>query len=458
MAEIYRYPLRQSIGASSVPAVKKGDTVVRGQKIAYAGEGLSVPIYTGVNGTVESVTEKEIDVSYSETDFSTYLPLGSGDKDPLAKIKEAGIVGLGGAGFPTYAKLAKPFEKSGCVIINAAECEPILSHNITRIQKDPEAIIKGLLIAMKTVNAEKGIVAIKKKHTQAIEGLKKAIPSGSPVSLALLEDIYPQGEERAIVRDVLGTLLPGDALPLAAGAVIINAETSCRIYEAVDENKPLIDKDLTCGGKLKVDKEKDKVKVFLDVPLGTSVSSIIDKAGGADPAIHLLQSGETPDYTSSWVGYSELIMGGPFTGHRTSLEDPVIKTTGGILITECLPHVDEPMGLLVCACGASEDRMKEIAEGMGAAVVGTEFCKQAKSIKGHLKCENPGHCPGQVAKVMNLKRAGARVLLIGNCTDCTNTVMSCAPQLKLPVYHSTDAALRAVNHPLYRKMKAEKSY
>lgn len=457
MSELYTYPLRQSIGAPSSPLVKNGDKVRRGQRIAEAGAGLGVPIYTSVNGTVQGVTDTEITVSYEETDFSTYLPLPDALTDPLTIMKEAGLVGLGGAGFPTYAKLSKPFETGGTVIVNAAECEPILNHNITRIEKNPAEIVDGLLIAMKTVHASKGILAIKAKHNEAIADLQKAIPADAPVSIALLEDIYPQGEERAIVRDVLGTLLPGNALPLEAGAVIVNAETCYRIFLAVRKKMPFIDKDLTCGGKLKADSYEDMAKVFLDTPLGISLGTVIERAGGMVPSVHLLLPGEKPDYENGWTAYSELIIGGPFTGHRASPDQPVVKTTGGILISECLPHLDKKMGLLVCACGADEVRMREIAEGMGATVVGIEKCKQAEDIKGHLKCANPGHCPGQVAKVMKLKREGAEVLLIGNCTDCTNTVMSCAPQLGLPVYHTTDCALRAAGYPLYRKMHADKS-
>ena len=89
---------------------------------------------------------------------------------------------------------------------------------------------------------------------------------------------------------------------------------------------------------------------------------------------------------------------------------------------------------------------------MGSEVVGVQFCRQAKEVKNVRKCENPGKCPGQVAKVLALKKAGAQAILIGNCTDCSNTVMSCAPQLSLPVYHSTDCALRAVNHKLVRRI------
>ena len=152
--------------------------------------------------------------------------------------------------------------------------------------------------------------------------------------------------------------------------------------------------------------------------------------------------------------YGELIAGGPFTGKRTSLSAPLVKTTGGIIAAECFPKGPEKIGLLVCACGADEARLRQIAADMDSTVAGVEFCKQARLVNSNQKCENPGRCPGQVQKVMALKKAGAEALLISNCTDCSNTVMSCAPQLKLPVYHCTDQALRAVNMPLIRKIKS----
>ena len=151
--------------------------------------------------------------------------------------------------------------------------------------------------------------------------------------------------------------------------------------------------------------------------------------------------------------YGELIMGGPFTGKRTSPDAPVIKTTGGLIAAECFLKGPEKIGLLVCACGADKERLEQIAESMGSKVVGVEYCKQAHPVKSSLKCENPGRCPGQVQKVLALKKAGAQAVLISNCTDCSNTVMSCTPQLGLTVYHCTDGALRAVNAKLVRRIR-----
>ena len=426
------FALKQNVGAPSVSLVKEGDLVQRGQLIATKPAGaLSTYLYSSIDGKVKSITDNQIIIEELNTDFDKYIPLKK--KLPCELIEEAGIVGLGGAGFPTSVKLNADFKGNGTVIVNAAECEPILSHNIERIRQEPEKILKGLSIVMDLVHASRGIIAIKGIHTEAIQSLEKHI-SDENISIFHLENIYPMGEERALIRETLGTLLSPDQLPLAASAIVINAETLLRIYEAVELKKPLIDKDMTVAGKLK---EDASIHILKDVPIGMKVSDVLAKVGGVGSK------------------YGELIMGGPFTGKRTTLDSPVVKTTGGIIAAEEFLPAPDKIGLLVCACGANRERLMEQASSMGAEVVGVEYCKQAKEIKNSRKCENPGRCPGQVQKVMNLKKAGAKAVLISNCTDCTNTVMSCAPQLKLPVYHCTDGALRAVNYKLIRRFHKE---
>ena len=426
------FDLKQNVGAPSIPLIHEGEQIQRGQLLAAKPAGApGTYLYSSIDGKVKSITETQIIIEESNTDFQKYISLKK--KLPGELIEEAGIVGLGGAGFPTSVKLNTDFKGNGTVIVNAAECEPILSHNIERIEQEPEKILKGLKIVMDLVHASRGIVAIKGIHTNAIQSLEKNI-SDEKVSVFHLENVYPMGEERALIRETLGILLSPEQLPLEASAIVINAETLLRIYEAVELKKPLIDKDMTVAGKLK---EDASIHILKDVPIGMKVSDVLAKVGGVDPT------------------YGELIMGGPFTGKRTSLDAPVVKTTGGIIAAEEFLPAPDKIGLLVCACGANKERLMEQAASMGSEVVGVEYCKQAKELRGNRKCENPGRCPGQVQKVMNLKNAGAKAVLISNCTDCTNTVMSCAPQLKLPVYHCTDGALRAVNYKLIRRFHKE---
>lgn len=433
MQKEYCMLLSQSTGAPSEPTVAESDAVKRGQMIAKCpGKRLGANLHASVSGKVSAVTDTCIVITADQVQTEDYVPLQS--VAPLDLVEEAGIVGLGGAGFPTHVKLGKPFGEGGIVIANAAECEPILEHNTRAIEQNPEQLIRGLKIAMEIVHAERGAVAIKEIHPEAIEKVRSAIDVDT-ISVTALSDMYPMGEERAIVREVLGPVLEIDKLPIAAGAIVINAETLCRIQEAVDLKKPLIDKDMTVAGKI----NGPLIQVFHNIPIGTTVSEMFEKAGGIGPE------------------YGEIIMGGPYTGLRTTLDSPVVKTTGGLLAAEEFWKGPEKIGLLVCACGGNKERLEQIAESMGSEVVGVEYCKQAKEPKpgAPRKCENPGKCPGQVEKVLALKKAGANALLISNCTDCTNTVMSCAPQLKLPVYHCTDGALRAVNMKLIRKMKTE---
>jgi proline reductase-associated electron transfer protein PrdC len=436
MRQMYCFPLIQGIGAKAAPTVVKGDNICRGQLLAYIEEGkMGCPIYSSVSGIVKEVSENEIVIDADEKQEATYIKLT--ETEPLKLIQKAGIVGLGGAGFPTYVKLSGKFQGEGTVIINAAECEPILEHNIRAIEENPKQLLRGLEIAMDITGAKRGIIAIKEIHEKAITKLKEALGESEQkekIRVTLLPNMYPMGEERALIRETLGKLLSVTSLPLEADAIVINAETACRIQEAVDLKKPLIDKNMTVAGKIKGCEKENIIKVLMDVPIGKSVGSILDEQGGCRE------------------GYGEIIMGGPFTGKRTEPDKPVVKTTGGLIVTECFPKGPEKIGLLVCACGADEKRLREIAESLGSSVVGVESCKQAIPVKNTLKCENPGKCPGQVQKIMKLKKAGAQAVLISNCTDCSNTVMSCAPKLGLPVYHCTDQANRAVNIKLIRKI------
>lgn len=430
MKKLYRFLLQQHIGAPDSPVVKTGDRVERGTLIAVPTK-LGANIHSSVSGSVVEVNEREIVVEADENQDGSTVAIQA--DSIIDAVKEAGIVGMGGAGFPTHVKLNTDLQ-GGVVIANGVECEPLLKHNIKEMEENPALIIRGLKYAMQATKAARGIVAIKAKNTKAIAAVRAAIDDAS-ITIAELPDIYPMGEERAIVREVLGKLLACDQLPSAAGAVISNVETLSRICEAVESKKPFVTKNVTVAGKLKSGRES---VVFMDVPLGTPIKDLIEAAGGIDGA------------------YGEIIMGGPFTGKSVSLDSVVTKTTGGILVTLPLPNEKRKMGLLVCACGANEERLRELAQKMGAPVVGVERCKQVVDVKNAIKCENPGNCPGQAEKIMKLKKSGAEVVLVSNCSDCTNTVMGVAPKMKLPVYHHTDHVMRTVGHRLVRRLKPTK--
>lgn len=432
MQKLYRLLLKQHSGLSSIAVVNVGDIVKKGTLIgASSNEGISANIHASVSGTVAEVTKEYIDIEADEKQTEEYVKV-EGDSI-LELIKAAGIVGMGGAGFPTDVKLKKKLN-DGIVILNAAECEPILSHNIYSIEKNPGRVYRGLLYTMEAIGASKGIIAIKEKHKEAINAFKDVIDREN-VEIHLLPDMYPMGEKRAIIREVLGILLNVNQSSSEANAVVINSETVSRITDAVELRKPVITKDITVSGKIKSD---EPIKVFTDVPIGTTVETVLNNSGGVED------------------DFGEIIMGGPFLGKSTTLDSPITKTTGGIIAT--MPFINEKrkMGLLVCACGGNEERLREIAGKMGAPVVGVEYCKQAIQARGKLSCANPGKCPGQSQKVLKLKKEGAEVLLMSNCTDCSNTVMTIAPKLKMPVYHCTDGALRAAGMRLVRKLPLSK--
>ena len=451
--------LRQHVGAPCAAIVKAGDEVKKGTKIATP-TGLGANIFSSVYGVVEEVLEDRIIIRPDEEQKDEFVPIEVEDEnDKLAMVKEAGIVGMGGAGFPTGVKLGINLAETemaeldpeinpelpadfklehSYILINAAECEPGLEHNIRQIEEQCGKVVRGVKYCMEITHADKAIFAIKKKNEKAIEILRKAIAGEDEISIHLLPDIYPMGEERAVVRECLGVNLTTMQLPSAARSVVVNLETAAKIAEAIDEKKPCITKNLTVRGKIN---GGNQAHVFMDVPVGVSVGELIEKAGGIEGV------------------YGEIIMGGAFTGKSTELDAPITKTTGGILVTIEFPDLHGAnVGLLVCACGGSEERMREIAQKMNGKVVSVCRCKQAIENKpgAPLKCLRPGNCPGQVKNNMQFKKDKCEYIIIGNCSDCSNTVMASGPKMGLKVFHQTDHVMRTVGHALYRTLRVSK--
>lgn len=453
--------LRQHVGAPCAPCVEVGAEVKKGTLIATP-TGLGANIFSSVYGKVVEITEDRIIIEAAAEQPDEFVPIDvPADASKLDMIKAAGVVGLGGAGFPTAIKLGinlaeKEMDElnaeinpelpegfkleNSYILVNAAECEPGLVHNIKQLAEQTEKCIRGVKYCMEITNADKAIFAVKKKNKEAIEILDKAIEGEENISRHLLPDIYPMGEERAVVRECLGVNLDTMQLPAAARSVVVNLETVCKIAEAIDEKKPLISKNVTVRGNIK---GGNAPHVFMDAPIGISVGELIEMAGGF----------EKPDQ----VG--EVVMGGAFTGRSAGLDEPTTKTTGGILTTYKLPNLtDKKVGILVCACGGNEARMRELAEKMGGEVVSVARCKQAIENKpgAPLKCLRPGNCPGQVKNNMQFKKDGCEYIIVGNCSDCTNTVMASAPDMGLKVFHQTDHVMRAIGHYQYRQLTVSK--
>lgn len=386
--------LRQHVGAPCKPIVEVGSEVKKGQLIAEP-QGLGANIHSSVYGKVVEVTESSIIIEASENQPDEYVKIKDTESN-LDAIKEAGIVGAGGAGFPTHVKLNVDLT-GGCIIANAAECEPVLGHNVELMENNPEIIIKGLKYMLDITKADKAYIAVKPKYKKAIMALGKACKNEANIELKYLPDMYPAGDERVIIRELLGiNLVPGQ-LPIEAKTVVSNVETIKRIVEAIEERKPFITKDITVGGRVKG--AENKGKVFMDVPIGMPIITYIEKCGGFI------------------APYGEIVLGGPFTGRHGEEESPVTKTLGGILVSMPLPQESKKLGIIACECGAQEDRLKQIASLMGAEVVAEEKCKRMTEVNGRFRCDLPGICPGQAEKVLKLKSQGAEAVLIGNCED-----------------------------------------
>ena len=444
--------LRQHVGAPCAPCVAVGDKVKKGTLIATP-TGLGANIFSSVYGEVSEILEDRIVIKADAEQPDEFVPIDvPEDASKLDMIKAAGIVGMGGAGFPTGIKLnidlsateqgefredinpelPKDFKlEHSYILINDSECEPGLAHNIKQTIEQTDKVIRGVKYCMEITKADKAIFAIKKKNREAVLALLDALKDEENISVHLLPDIYPMGEERAVVRECLGVNLDTTQLPSAARSVVINLETVAKIAEAIEEKKPCNIKD------------GNAAHVFMDVPVGISVGELIEMAGGLDK--------------DDSVG--EIIMGGAFTGRAAELDEPTTKTTGAILTTYRMPDLtDKKVGLLVCACGGNEARMRTIAEKMHGEVVSVCRCKQAIENKpgAPLKCLRPGNCPGQVKNNMQFKKDGCEYIIIGNCSDCSNTVMASAPQMGLKVFHQTDHVMRAIGHAQYRQLTVSK--
>lgn len=421
--------LRQHVGAPCTPVVRVGEAVRRGS-LAAVPAGLGANIFSSVDGVVEEILEDRIVIKPYEVQSGDYIKLPKGNM--LETVKAAGIVGMGGAGFPAAVKFDVKWDNEGYVIINASECEPGLKHNIDQLEREADKIVRGAEYIMEISGAAEGIIAVKKKNRKAVEALDKALEGNEKVRRQLLPDFYPAGDERAIVRECLGIELGPDQLPTAAMAIVSNLETAARVAEAIDERKPSFLKNMTVRGRL----AGGNCTVLRDVPVGMAAADIIELAGGVN--------GE----------YGEIIMGGTYTGLPCLPEDPVKKTTGALFVTNDFADLEgAKAGIIVCASGGNIDRMRDLAQKYNAEIVCECFCDNAKLQKnGARKCERPGLCPGQKDNIDKIVKAGAEFLIFGNCSTCADEIVKEATMLKL--IHQGDHALMAAGEDLVRRMNA----
>jgi respiratory-chain NADH dehydrogenase domain 51 kDa subunit len=383
-------PLKQHVGGPCEALVSAKDKVKRGQLIAKP-NGLGANIHASANAEVVEVNDKSIVLeTIGDIDLNDYVRLEG--EDYLELIKAAGIVGAGGAGFPTHVKYGTKVE-GGYLIANAAECEPLLSHNMEMLMREPEKILRGMKYVMEITGTTHGIVAIKPKHQKEMITIAKACKNFPGIQVKFLPDMYPAGDERVVIREFLNIELEPGVLPIEARAVVSNIETLRNVARAIEDKMPVMTKDITVAGRVQ------KPQVFLDQPIGADIKSYIDECGGyIEP-------------------HGEIVLGGPFTGRHGEESEPIVKTLGGIIVA--MPFIEDhrKIGFIECECGAQYDRLAQIAQEMGAEVVGSVKCKRMKEVNGRFRCELPGICPGQAEKVLELKKMGAEVVMVGTCED-----------------------------------------
>lgn len=317
------YPLSQHIGAPAKAIVAKGDRVLAGQKIAEAGGFVSAPIYASVSGTVKAVEPRRVvtgdmvmsvvvenDGLYEDVGFCPQAPLEKLDREEILDIiREAGIVGMGGAGFPTHVKLSpKEPKKIDYVIANCAECEPYLTSDYRRMLEEPEKLIGGLKIILKLFENAHGILAVEDNKPDCIALLKRLAKGESRISVKALKTKYPQGGERTLIYAVTGRRINSTMLPADVGCVVNNVDTIVAVYRAVMEGRPLIERIVTVTGDAVSDPRNFRVKI------GTSYQDILDAAGGFKV---------TPE---------KIICGGPMMGFGMfDLNVPSTKTSTALL-------------------------------------------------------------------------------------------------------------------------------
>lgn len=325
-------PLSQHIGVPATPCVAAGDTVERGQIVGKPSGRISSSIHSPITGTVRSVGTATDDKGYPvpaiiieasaeqhEADTrrreEIYASLEKNVRRDLSEtldaaaireiIEEKGVVGLGGATFPSQVKLGLPGGvKAEVLIVNACECEPMLTCDDALMRTWPGCIAEGVELVMKACGAPRAIIGIEDNKPEAAHALREAIPAGYPIEVLVLKTKYPQGGEKQLVQAVTGKYIPSGALPAAVGAVVHNVATIFAAYMAVALGVPLTDRVVTLTGA-------NSLKGNFLVATGTPLSELLRDTPAA----------------------SEIVVGGPMMGHSAIATDaPVIKSTSGVVV------------------------------------------------------------------------------------------------------------------------------
>ena len=328
LPDVVNIPLSQHIGAPATAKVAKGDKVVVGQLLAEPTGFMSAAIHSPVSGTVTAVDmqpngqglrqmmitiKREGDEWDPSIDRSTELVAECtlSQKEIVERIKAAGIVGMGGATFPTHVKLSIPEgKKAELLIINGVECEPYLTSDYRTMLERGELLVVGTRILMRAIGVEQAVIGVEANKPDAVKNLRQIIGTAGDIKVMMLKTQYPQGGEKQLIAAVMGREVPAPpALPIDVGAVVCNASTAVAVYEAVQKNKPLIERVVTVTGA-EVKEPKNLLTRF-----GTPVSALIEKCGG-------LPEGDV-----------RVLNGGPMMGRALcNLAMPIMKGCSGVTI------------------------------------------------------------------------------------------------------------------------------
>lgn len=321
-SEIMKFPLSQNIGAPCEPIVKVGDRVLRGQKIADSKAFVSVPLHSSVSGKVIAIEKILVpngnisDAIIIENDFKyTTLPHAEKTKkfhrlskeEKLSLIRESGVVGLGGACFPTHIKLNPPNEID-CIIVNGAECEPYLTNDFRLMIENTSEIIEGIKYMMSILDCKKAYIAIEENKPEAIQAMAEATKANDKITVVSLKTKYPQGSEKHLIYAVTGKEVPSGGLPSDVGVVVDNVDTCLSVWRACKSGEPLTERTITISGDC-IEKP-----INCSVKIGTNIEDVIKAAGGikGNP--------------------KKILVGGPMMGVSIyDLNIPVVKGTSAIL-------------------------------------------------------------------------------------------------------------------------------
>ncbi len=324
-------PMSQHIGAPCKPLVKVGDVVTLGQKIGD-NQGLCVPVHASVSGKVKQVVLKahtngslDMAVVIENDGLYTLCPDcqpretidGLSPEELIGILREAGIVGMGGATFPTHVKLSSGLGKVDTILVNAAECEPYITADDRLMREQPERMLKGLRVIMKIFGLDRAFIGVEANKPQAIEALRER--AGAGIEVLSLRTRYPQGAEKQLIQAVTGRQVPPGGLPAAVGCAVFNAATCAAICDAVYEGLPLVRRIVTVTGRGV--KEPGN---FL-VPIGTPFEALLEQSG---------LEGEP----------YKVISGGPMMGFtQFDLSAPVIKGCNCVLVLSQAERTPNPI-------------------------------------------------------------------------------------------------------------------